>query len=351
MPSGHWAKSAIDYVARTHGWMRDAGAVTFRPEAHETRRLLARAIVRAFAPHAPAVPTQVFTDLDPTDPFYRFASVAVERGWMASFGGRFLPFSSVTPRQLHRGLVAALGLDQEMSGLNLIHTADGARLKHRPGFSALALGMVLGLRYNHRIETLDVLPETSLSRAEVAYSLWKSRLAATVDRWKLDALTAYRDVELPTMPASLRQAVEFGLRYVGYPYVWAGEWGGPSPSRYCCGVQQVGGFDCSGLMWWVMKAAGDGYDVSRLRAYPGWDLAERSSAAMAAGRHLSYAHAARGDLLFVDGNRDGAIDHVNLYLGNGWALDSSGGYGGVQVLRVGEGWYRDHFVSARRLIA
>ncbi|MEP6666232.1 MAG: NlpC/P60 family protein [Nocardioidaceae bacterium] len=77
---------------------------------------------------------------------------------------------------------------------------------------------------------------------------------------------------------------------------------------------------------------------------------QRSSAQAAIGDPLSYADARPDDLLFFDGNNDGAVDHVNVYIGRGWALDSSNSYGGVSIMRVGDGWYRDHFTHARRVI-
>jgi len=39
-----------------------------------------------------------------------------------------------------------------------------------------------------------------------------------------------------------------------------------------------------------------------------------------------------------------------VYLGYGWAIDSSNGAGGVTLLRVDSGWYRVHVVHARHLI-
>ncbi len=346
--SGHWAREAISYVAVDHPWMRDLGPDRFMPEALETRRLFARTLVRAFAHDATPGGAVTFSDLDASDPFYRYAAIAVERGWMGRVGDRFAPFEPVTVRQVHRGLVLALGLRREVRGLSEMTSANGARLGSRDGFAPVVLGMILGLRYNHDDETLDVGPRSPLSRAEVAYSLWRAKLAATTDGWRLSALAPYRKVTIGALGPSLTRAVRFGLRFVGYPYVAAGEWGAASPSGYCCGQQPVGGFDCSGLMWWVMKRAGAGYDNSAIRGYQGWPLPERSSRDMAAGGDLRpYREARPGDLLFFDGDRDGVVDHVSLYLGHDWALDASDGYGGTQVLWLGNGWYRDHLVGSR----
>ena len=69
--SDAWAKRAIDYVGKANDWMRDfeatpEGTVPFKPDMLETRKYLARAVVKAFAPHAVVDPTITFTDLDPT---------------------------------------------------------------------------------------------------------------------------------------------------------------------------------------------------------------------------------------------------------------------------------------------
>src|SRR5205085_2667275 len=46
VPHGYWAKPAIDFVAHTHSWMEDYGATQFKPDVHETRKYLARAMFR-----------------------------------------------------------------------------------------------------------------------------------------------------------------------------------------------------------------------------------------------------------------------------------------------------------------
>ncbi|MEP6666626.1 MAG: NlpC/P60 family protein, partial [Nocardioidaceae bacterium] len=351
VPSAYWAHTAIDYVANDHLWMRDFGSSEFRPERLENRRQFARALIKAFAGGASPQRSLTFSDLAPDDPYYRFAAVAVERGWMTAPNHAFEPRQPVTVRQVHRGLVLALGLRAEAAGLGRLHTADGTRLDVPSGLGTLTLGMVLGLRYDHADETLEVGPSTALSRAEVAYSLWRAHQAATVSTWKLSAMAPYASIELPNLRAKVRRVVEFGARYVGYPYVWAGEWATATTSQYCCGTQPIGGFDCSGIVWWTMKAAEGGFDNTPIRGYAGWSITQRSSAEMAqVGRELSYADARPGDLLFFDGNTDGTVDHVSLFIGKGWALDSSNSYGGVSIIRVGEGWYREHFVHSRRII-
>ena len=72
---------------------------------------------------------------------------------------------------------------------------------------------------------------------------------------------------------------------------------------------------------------------------------------MATVGHVTYSHLQVGDLMFYDGDGDGIVDHVDTYIGNGWAIDSGSSNAGVTITFVGEGsWYQDHFVHGRRII-
>lgn len=352
VPRGHWARSAIEYVAGSRDWMRDFGRrdgrIVFKPDVLEQRRWLARALVRAFAPAELVDPSIEFSDLAPEDPFYPFANVSVKLGWISPSKGRFLPEAPVTTTLVHRALVLALDLRDEAAGLDALHLANGVAIDTPRNFGTLVIGMRLGLRFNHSEESSDVGPRTRLSRSEVAWSLYR---AATASQWAKDAMAPYRDITLPKLGPERRRIVEFGVRYAGYPYVWGGEWHRATTAGYCCGAQPVGGFDCSGLVWWAVKAAGGGWSNVPPRAYAGWALPQRTSRDMASvGRKLSFQRKRPGDLLFYDGDADGVVDHVNVYIGRGWALDSSSGYAGVTILWVRSGWYRDYFAHARRII-
>ena len=345
--SSSWALSAINYVAVSHNWMADYGD-RFRPNLVETREYLARSLVRAFAPGADVEHSNMrFKDLPKKDRFNGFASVAVKHGWMGRTNGKFYPKKAVTETTLHRSLVLALGLKTVVEGLNKIHTADGYHFKHKSSFAPLLLGMQLGFRYNHSTEAMDVDPKTKLPRSEVAYSLWRAALDKTTYSYKLSAVQRYKTIELPKLTKNMRKVVNFGLRWVGYPYIWGGEWYRKSPSGYCCGYQPRGGFDCSGLTWWLMKRPEAGYNNTKVRGYRGWSLPQRSSSTMAAvGNSVNFENASPGDLMFYASGS--VVDHVDLFIGKGWALDSSSGYGGVSIVSLANGsWYRDHFRHAR----
>jgi len=346
-----WAEEAINYVGAANEWMRDFapnpdGTYPFQPNTIETRKYFARAVVMALAPIETVDPSITFADLDPSDAFYPAANIAVKLHWMKkTAAGTFAPDKPVTTTMVHRVLTMALGLGAAIKSLNHLHTADGATFALPANFGALILGMRLGLRYNSSNEANDVAPTTPLSRAQVAYSLYR---AVTQPSWNVPSLIEqYQDIELPTLTPDQQQIVQWGVEYVGYPYVWGGEWGFTTPSY----GQTVPGFDCSGLTWWLLRASDDAYwRVSPPRPYVGWDLPQRTSADMATIGKLPYDELRPGDLMFYDGDGDGRVDHVDTFIGNGWALDSSSTPGGVTIMWVGDGWYRDHFVHGRRVL-
>jgi cell wall-associated NlpC family hydrolase len=349
----HWARTAIDYAAATNDWMRDShpaddGTLAFEPDTLERRELFARAMYRAFGTDLEQDPDLSFADLLPGERFYRPASVAVAAGWMrVDPDGSFRPQDPVTTREVHRALVLAIGMGDLAAGADALHLQDGTPIDTPKDFGTLLIGMKLGLRFDHGDDLLDVGPDTPLPRAEVAWSMYR---AATVPSWVEDALAPYATMELPNLSENMQQVVAFAVRYVGSPYVWGGEWDGPAPAGYCCGYQPVGGFDCSGITWWVMKQAGEGWDNTPPRGYEGWDLGQRSSASMASIGHVKWRWLEPGDLMFYDGDDDGTVDHVNTYLGNGWAVDSGASNGGVTITYVAGNWYEDHFVHGRRIL-
>ena len=354
VPNSLWAHKAIDFVGATNDWMLDSGPeadgrYAFKPDRSESRRLFARALSRAFGEGLPEGADLSFPDLPSDDRFFGFASTAVAAGWMRTDGdGSFRPTDPVTTREAHRAIVLAMGFGDLASGADALHLRNGTAIGTPRDFGTLLIGMRIGLRYNHRDESLDVGPDDELSRAEVAWSLFR---AATRPAWLHDSLSGYATMTLPNITPKMQRVVSFALRYVGYPYVWGGDWNKPTSSRYCCGSQPVGGFDCSGLAWWIMKHAVPDWDPTPPRDYAGWDLPQRTSATMAAkGRRVRWDDKRPGDLLFYDGNDDGKVDHVDTFIGGDWAIDSGGSNAGVTITWISDNWYEDHFVRARRII-
>jgi cell wall-associated NlpC family hydrolase len=352
-----WAKVAIDLVAGTNDWMRDYapdadGNWRFRPDAFETRQRWARALVRAFAADEAPDPAITFPDLDRDERFWPFAAIAVKHRWIVrTSGGRFEPDGLVTARSVHRALILVLGMGATASALDRLSTDDGYRFRTPTGFGFNLLAMRLGLRYNNKVdESQDVAPIDQLRRKQVAWSLY--RAASMSDATISDLEAQFDGITLPRMGTARRKIVDWGVRYVGYPYIWGGEWGLQTPEPSAFGVQPGPGFDCSGFSWWVLRHDDDPWDVAPPRPYAGWSLPQRTSAEMArmTQTRLRYRELLPGDLMFYDGDLDGTVDHVDVFVGNGWSLDSGSSVGGVSLIWNRVGWYREHFVHGRRVL-
>ncbi|HJX06725.1 MAG TPA: NlpC/P60 family protein [Actinomycetota bacterium] len=359
-----WARTAIRWVASDNSWMLDFapnanGTYNFRPRATETRKYLARSVVRAFARGAKPDGSVVFSDVDTSTSWYRWAAIAVQHGWMTARDGVFDPDGRVTMATLHRALVLAVGLGPAAKALNDIHTRDGVHFKTAPNFGTTVMGMRLQLRYNAPTgsESMDVAPPDDMSRAQVAYSLAR---ATTLGSWEVPQLLAqYKNVQLPHLGHRMLKIVRWGIRYAGYPYVWGGEWGFNRSEPSALGGQPRSGFDCSGLTWWLLRRdEGSYWNISPPRPYKGWSLPQRTSTDMAAmaPKRIKYDDLRPGDIMFYDGDDDGVVDHVDTYIGNGYALDSSSHPGGVSIMWVKRvpgtnvDWYAEHFRWGRRIL-
>jgi hypothetical protein len=107
-----------------------------------------------------------------------------------------------------------------------------------------------------------------------------------------------------------------------------------------------------------MKMVESGYNAAQFRSYPGWSLLQRSSSDMAHNttQPIAFADLRPGDLMFFasnGGNYWQDVDHVGIFLGNGWMIHSTGSNDGPLLDRtdsVQGHYYYDTFVFGRRLI-
>jgi cell wall-associated NlpC family hydrolase len=150
---------------------------------------------------------------------------------------------------------------------------------------------------------------------------------------------------LPTLSAWQKKILTIAVRFIGYPYVWGGE---SELLASPFGPQVHGGFDCSGFAWRVYK----------VEQYPdGGTLADmlqgRTTYAMSGevpvAKRIPYAKLQPADLIFFGAggtkSKPKQVDHMGIYLGNGWFIHSSG-YG-VAVATL-TGWYEKRFAWGRR---
>ena len=113
----------------------------------------------------------------------------------------------------------------------------------------------------------------------------------------------------PPLSDRQKQVVKFALKFIGYPYIWAGEYPTPN-SPY--GTQKSGGFDCSGFVFYVMKMH-FGYDSITVNQRGAHDMA-----AVAKPR-ITRDKLKCGDLIFFGPKGPSSsvesIYHAGLYLG------------------------------------
>jgi hypothetical protein len=256
------------------------------------------------------------------------------------------PGAPVTMAQLDARLVRALDMSDEAASFQDAAAAAGIRPPARFGTEVVA--RLLGLRTNHPTghDDLERLPNDPAPRAEAAYSV--AQLLRLSDWEKQGVEDAASTFELPTFTPWQRRVLTTAVKFIGYPYIWGGEFETPQ-SPY--GAQTQGGFDCSGFTWRVYK----------IQSYPGAPrlaniLQGRTAAAMAGEvprrTRIKPARLAPADLMFFGPGgpraKPAQIDHAGIYLGNGWLINSS--RYGVALAPVG-GWYESRLAWGRRPIA
>jgi uncharacterized protein YgiM (DUF1202 family) len=119
-----------------------------------------------------------------------------------------------------------------------------------------------------------------------------------------------------------REIVHTAMKYLGQPYVHGGE----SP----------GGFDCSGLVQYVLGRNG----ISAERTCPGL---------FRQGRPVSRDEIEPGDVVFFRNTYRAGISHVGIYLGGGRFIHAANPGSGVKITGLDESYYASRYVGARRM--
>jgi cell wall-associated NlpC family hydrolase len=263
------------------------------------------------------------------------------------------PARVVTMRELDAQLVAAAGLLPAARQIRL--TAQSAGLEPTDMLGTETIARLLGLRVNHPVgqEDLERSPKQPASRAEAAYSLAKLEL---LDPSRIEAVRQVASTfSVPALDEWQKLVLSRALRFVGYPYVFAGMsekpqtiWSVGAPNNQ---LAVPGGFDCSGLVWRVFKL--QPFDGAPTLA----DVLKGRTTYAMSGEVTKAHRIAPGlvqpaDVLFFGtrGTRSKPteIGHSGIYVGNGWFVHSSSGGVTLQPL---QGWYADELAWARRPLA
>jgi cell wall-associated NlpC family hydrolase len=256
------------------------------------------------------------------------------------------PEAPLTMQDLDARLVAALGLSTEAKAFAAAAKTAGLAPPSRFGTEVVA--RLLALRTNHpaKDDALERLPAEPAPRAEAAYS------AAQIVRfrgWEVERVReAVAAFALPPLDDWQRRILTTAVKLVGYPYVWAGT---SDRTQVALGKTVPGGYDCSGFVWRVYK----------LQAYQGAGtlatmLRGRTTYAMSGevpkAKRIAAAALQPADVIFFGAkgpkSKPTQVDHMGIYLGNGWFVHSSGRGVALEALT---GWYQQRFAWARRPLA
>jgi len=354
VPSGFWARTEIGWVTNqgiaSHHVLDDYKDGRFRPNRIVTRRQLARALVLACEHEGDTVAAPVkLADVPADDRDYGIIQIALHLKLMAPYKDGFRPDANVLAWQADRAVVRMVKVLYPTDDWGLLSALNPADWEPNKGWKVggpryLAYEVAaryLNLRFNHLADAdaQEVSPGQGIGRDEIAYLIYHARHLSS---WQVDGLGNYGTVTLPKLTTRQKAIVRFAAKYIGYPYVWGGEYP-TKDSPY--GRQAHGGFDCSGFDWWVMKI------------HFGYKIGERTAADMAAAAkpRITRAKLVPGDLIFFGpkGRKSTAasIYHAALYLGNGWFIHSTGSFDGVGISSlVYDSYWKAAFAWGRRVL-
>ncbi len=263
------------------------------------------------------------------------------------------PGRLVTMQELDAQIVSALGLLPAARRMRL--AARDAGLQPTAMLGTETVARLLGLRLNHPQgeDDLELAPKQPATRAEAAYSFARVLQLGPDTLAYVDQLS--QGFALPQLSDWQRTILTRALRFVGYPYVWAGVsekrqrvW---SPTAAGGLVSAPGGFDCSGFVWRVYK----------LQPFAGAPLLSeilkgRTTYAMSGevrkAERIAMPDLQPGDVVFFGSrgvaSKPAEIGHMGIYVGGGWMVHASDN--GTTLVPM-QGWYAKTFAWGRRPLA
>jgi cell wall-associated NlpC family hydrolase len=283
-------------------------------------------------------------DFHPNDPLTRIVLEQLVSGLTHTAPALVTePSATVTMTNLDARLVNALGLFD--TAKLLTQAIVNAGLKPPSRFGTEAVARLLGLRTNHPAsqDNLELLPNQPATRAEAAYS---GAQILGLSPWEVPAVQqAATTFTLPALSTWQKRILQTAIRFIGFPYVWGGTSEKPEAPF---GVRAPGGFDCSGFVWRVYKLQPyphEGTLANVLRGRTTYTM----SGEVPRSKRISFANLEPADVIFFGAkgprSKPSQVDHMGIYLGNGWFIHSSGF--GVAIAQL-QGWYAQRFAWARR---
>ena len=336
-----FGEQAARDLAKGRMWSGPRSAAALARDA--TRRDLVALMQRVLGLPAGAAGT-AWRDIAPDDPLGKAARRAVERGWLTAPGGTVQLDAPLTGHDANRAWTLGLGMGRAVARLGRFADGSGRRFALPDGFATAIVAREAGLRRNYPAsdDVLERHDSQPLRMADLALMAARGRyIRRNGPSASVRALQAFR---IPAVDPALVPTVQRALSQVGSPYVWGGEWTDPASPL---DRQAAGGFDCSGLIWFVWhtgdRAAETSLIIPQGRTTYTMNVDRR-------GARIAWQRAQAGDLVFFGGagrktplNR---ASHMGMSLGNKWMIHSSGGRGGVTISYLPTYW-RAGLMNAR----
>jgi cell wall-associated NlpC family hydrolase len=341
VPKSFWAHTQIAWAVK-HDWVPLRSNGKFGAKRDATRNAAARVLA--------LLEQQLHGTPVASDPYQQ----AVDARWIGAGSG---PKDTITQLGLDRGIVRVMGLRHAASKLKQIKNADGWKPPLPKGFGVEQVVRDVGARWNvpFGADDWETWPDSTLRRANLAVQAYL--LGHLSSSWQYAVDTQLNVVNALPRYSPLKQAVlGYAFRWAGAPYIWGGT---SDQDQVPLGLPAVGGFDCSGFVWWVMKR---NYGVpgttwsgnSQIPWRTTYDMAEH----LKVSKRIRYRDLKPGDILFWSTDPHGihtdwtTVYHTGIYLGNGWTINSHGSGAGVTIDYMGPdaGWFRDAFAFGWRVM-
>lgn len=107
-------------------------------------------------------------------------------------------------------------------------------------------------------------------------------------------------------------------------------------TRYLSGGASPSGFDCSGLVYYVLKQVG----LSPYRT---------PASQYKMGTYVDKSNLKAGDIVFFAGTASSGISHVGIYAGNGQFIHAPNSRSTVSYSSLTSGYWANHYYGARRV--
>ena len=124
--------------------------------------------------------------------------------------------------------------------------------------------------------------------------------------------------------ASGNDIVQEARKYKGTRYVY----GGASPK----------GFDCSGFTWYVYNKV------------TGMDISRTVKGQSRQGKSVHKGSWQAGDILLFRNTAGNGLTHCGIYISRNKFIHAENEKTGVVISTLGDGYYKDHYAGARRLV-